>query len=185
MLEFYCNKRFDISFSDFHKLIKLILPTNYESIETRGVYRIDYMPCNIIEVYKKQTEQTSREHIGNIYCWLGQKGLTGLAKDEFSCSLCIEVLKNIKQNPEDYKILNYTIVDENKLIDLLKENYLVYHQLNSHDNTSKYIIKEYNNDECSIEFYFNPDDLRIYGAQSSLMTYVQLSIEKLLNESKE
>ena len=64
-------------------------------------------------------------------------------------------------------------------------NYLVYHQLNSHDNTSKYIIKEYNNDECSIEFYFNPDDLRIYGAQSSLMTYVQLSIEKLLNESKE
>lgn len=181
MQNFFCNKRYDISFTDFSKLIKLILPTDYYLTEARGIYKQDYMPCNIITV-------TNRENLleqYNIYCWLGQKGLTVLAKEEFSCSLCIEVLKNIKQNPEDYKILNYTIVDENKLIDLLKENYLVYHQLNSRDNTSKYIIKEYNNDECSIEFYFNPDDLRIYGAQSSLMTYVQLSIEKLLNESKE
>ena len=77
MLDFYCNKRFDISFSDFHKLIKIILPSDYTSIETRGIYKIDYMPCNIIQLKQEDTV------IANIYCWLGQKGLTVLANNPF------------------------------------------------------------------------------------------------------
>lgn len=186
MLEFYCNKRFDISFSNFHKLIKLILPTNYESIETRGTYRIDYMPCNIIEVYKKQTEQTSREHIGNIYCWLGQKGLTVLSDRAETVSLCIEATKEIKQNPEDYRVLSYPLIDEQSLIDKLSNDdnaLLVYKQLNSSNDTSKYIIKEYNNDEVLLEFYRTPDSVRLSGAITSLFTLVQLAIETILRRT--
>ena len=177
-MNFFCNKRYDISFSDFCKLIKLVLPTNYKSNESRGFYKKDYVPCNILTLINKDDE----EIYYNIYCWLGNKGLTVLADNEFTVSLCIEVLKNVKQNAEDYKILNYALVDENKLIDMLKNDYLIYHQINSNENTSKYIIKEYNNDESLLEFYYNPDMIRLSGAQSSLLTYIQLSIEKLFNE---
>ena len=176
MQSFFCNKRYDISFSDFTKLVKLIIPTNYELLETRGIYKKDYCPCNIIILTNNDTNEQNL-----IYCWLGQKGLTVLANNEFTTSICIEILKNVKQNPEDYKMMSFQCVDEQLLINELKQAYLIYHQINSSNDTSKYIIKEYNNDECSIEFYKNPDELRIYGAQSSLLIFIQLSIEKILN----
>lgn len=182
MLDFYCNKRFDISFSDFHKLLKIVLPSNYKSYETRGTYKIDYMPCNIIEVYEETNNQ--KLHIGNIYCWLGQKGLTILSDKKETVSLCIETTKEIKQNPEDYKVLSYQLVDESKLIDKLmtEQSILIYKQMNSSIDTSKYIIKEYNNDEVLLELYKNPDSTRLSGAITSLFTLVQLSIEQLIKE---
>lgn len=176
MLDFYCNKRFDISFTDLHKLIKLVLPTNYTSEELRGIYRRDYMPCNIISLKNKDTSDTY-----NIYCWLGKNGLTVLADTEIAVSIVTEVLKEVKQNAEDYKMLTFDIVDENELINLLKEDYLIYKQMNSSENTSKYVIREYNNDEILLEFFYNPDFIRLSGAQTSLLTYVQLSINKLLS----
>lgn len=180
MLEFYCNKRFDISFSDFHKLLKVILPTNYKSYETRGTYKIDYMPCNIIEIYEET--ENSKDFIGNIYCWLGQKGLTILSDNPKTVSLCIEVTKELKQNPDDYKILTYPLVDEFKLIDDLSKNQslLVYKQINNSINTSKYIIREFNNDEVLLDFYISPDSIRLSGSVTSLFTLVKLSIEQML-----
>lgn len=171
---FFCNKRYDISFADFSKMVRLILPTNYECCEKRGIYKRDYMPCNIIELKNKSTCETF-----NIYSWLGQKGLTILADTEFATSICIEILSNVKQNPEDYAMLQFDLIDENTLIDEIKSEFLVYHQINSSENTSKYIIKEYNNDECSLEFFYNPDCLRLYGARTSLFVFVQLAIDKL------
>lgn len=183
MQKFYCNKRFDISFSDFHKLVKLILPSTYSSKESRGIYKKDYVPCNILTIVDNSTDYSY-----NIYCWLGKKGLTILADTEFATSICIEVLKEVKQNAEDYRMQSFDIVDEVKLIEQIKQDYLVYHQLNSSYNTSKYIIKEYNNDEVTLEFFYEPekqdaDSVRLQGAMSSLFTYVQLLINKLLNDS--
>lgn len=185
MQNFYCNKRFDISFTDFFKMIKLVLPASYDITESRGFYRQDYMPCNIIEIRQVSDETTTI--IAQIYCWLGQKGLTVLADTELGCSLCIEVLKNVKQNPEDYKVLNFDIIDRQKLIDNdeLKKNYLVYEQINSSENTKKYLIKEYNGDEVQLDFYYDPDYIRLSGAVSSLFTYVQLLIETKLESKSE
>ena len=135
---FFCNKRYDISFADFSKMVKLVLPTNYECCEKRGIYKRDYMPCNIIELKNKSTCETF-----NIYSWLGQKGLTILADTEFATSICIEILSNVKQNPEDYAMLQFDLIDENTLINEIKSEFLVYHQINSSENTSKYIIKEH------------------------------------------
>lgn len=182
MQTFYCNKRFDISFVDFHKMIKLILPSDYRTIETRGFYRQEYQPCNIIEI--KQADET----VANIYCWLGQKGLTVLADTELACSLCIEVLKNVKQNPEDYKVLSFDMISRKKLLidnDELRKNYIMYEQINSSDNTHKYLIKEYNGDEVELAFYYEPDSIRLSGAVSSLFTYVQLLIETNLKSISE
>ena len=179
MLDFYCNKRFDISFSDFHKLIKIILPSDYTSIETRGIYKIDYMPCNIIQLKQEDTV------IANIYCWLGQKGLTVLANNPFAVSLCIEALKEVKQNPEDYRVLSSEMINELETINELSEDksLLIYKQLNSSEKTSKYIIKEYNGDEVLLEFYYDPDTVRLSGAVTSLFTLVQLRIETKIKQS--
>jgi hypothetical protein len=185
---FYCNKRFDISFSDFHKLIKVVLPSDYISKETRGIYKQDYMPCNIIEISMKDTETNrQKEDFENkyyIYCWLGQKGLTILADNALTVSLCIEVLKEVKQNPEDYRMLGYKSIDETTLIDNFSKDYLVYKQLNSSNDCSKYVIKELNGDEVQIDFYYNPDSLRLSGALSSLFSLVQLTIEKYQNKAE-
>lgn len=180
---FYCNKRFDISFSDFHKLIKICLPSNYQSRETRGTYKLEYQPCNIIEIYEPLQNNM---HVANIYSWLGQKGLTILTDNELTVSLCLEALKNVKQNPEDYRTQSFKIIDESKLIDNeeLKENYLIYKQLNSSNDTSKYIIKEYNGDTVQVDFFYNPDSIRLSGAVTSLFTLVQLIIEKYQNKSE-
>ena len=182
MNSFYCNKRFDISFSNFHKLIKICLPTTYITKETRGIYKQDYMPCNIIEIYDSNTNNL----VANIYCWLGQKGLTVLANDELSVSLCIEVLKDIKQNPEEFKILEFKLINSSIILDndMLKTNYLIYKQLNTSDNCEKYVIKEYNGDEVQVDFYYSPDSLKLSGSQSSLFSIVQLIIEKYLNNSE-
>lgn len=183
MLGFYCNKRFDISFSDFHKLIKLILPTNYESRETRGIYKNEYQPCSIIAIRQKNDINSTEQ---NIYCWLGQKGLTVLSDNEFCVSLCLEVLKEVKQNPEDYKVLSYDneIIKEQELIELLSNTYSIYKQTNSSKTTSKYIIRENNNDEVQLDFYYEPFSVRLSGALTSLLTYVQLAIEKIQNKSQ-
>lgn len=179
MLDFYCNKRFDISFEDFHKLIKLVLPSTYGSKETRGIYKVEYQPCNIIELFDKNQNNM---HIACIYCWLGQKGLTVLADTPLTVSLCVEVCKEIKQNPEDWKSLSYPLIDEQLIIDeLLLNNLLIYKQINAKNDTNKLIIKEYNNDECSLEFFKNPDSLRLSGAYTSLLTSIQLIIQKILN----
>lgn len=184
MNDFFCNKRYNIGFSDFYKLIELCKPTNYDIRETRGLYRSDYQPCNIILLNNKDKESIEPEQ--QIYCWLGQKGLTVLANTELTVSLCIEVLKNIQQNPEDYKVLAY---DTDKIkpecieqSEELCKNYLVYKQTNSTDGTIKYLIREYNGDEVQVDFYTNPDTCRISGAVSSLFTFVQILIEKYLNE---
>lgn len=179
MQDFYCNKRFDISFTDFHKLVKLVLPTNYSSKETRGIYKRDYMPCNIIELTNDK-----QEFIANIYCWLGQRGLTVLTDTQFSTSICLEVLKEVKQNPEDFKSLSFNIIDESKFIEILSKEYLIYKQTNSSNHTSKYIIKEYNGDEVQVDFFYEPDSLRVAGAATSLLTYILLSIDKLKNSSE-
>lgn len=183
MTNFFCNKRYDISFSDFYKLITLCLPNNYEIRETRGLYKSDYQPCNIIAIKQKNNIEIPEEQI---YCWLGQKGLTVLANTELTVSLCAEVLKNVKQNPEDYKVLTFNIIDKQQLLnntDLLKD-YIIYEQINSSDNTHKYLIKEYNGDEVQLDFYYEPDSIRLSGAVSSLFIFVQLLIEKLSNISE-
>lgn len=179
MIDFYCNKRFDISFSDFHRLIRVILPSELTSKETRGIYKRDYMPCNIIEL-----TNVSNEHVGNIYCWLGQKGLTVLADNALTVSLCLEATKEIKQNPEDFKVLSYQTIDETKLTNKLmtEQTIRLYKQLNASEKTSKYIIKENNGDEVLLDFYYDPDSVRLSGAITSLFTLVQLSIENLLNQ---
>lgn len=191
MTSFFCNKRYDISFIDFYKLIKLCLPSNYEARDTRGLYKSEYQPCNIIAI-KDTSNLTKQEE--QIYCWLGQKGLTVLADTELTVSLCIEVLKNVQQNPDDYKVLNYTLIDFKTNIDKLlpimtnKElihSYLVYKLTNNTNDTDKYLIREYNGDEVEISFYRNPESLRISGAITSLFTFVQLLIEKNLSDKSE
>lgn len=179
MNQFYCNKRFDISFSDFHKLVKICLPTNYESRETRGLYKSEYQPCNIIAI--KQKDDVIEQCI---YCWLGQKGLTVLADNELTSSICAEALKHVKQNPEEFKMLSYNKVDKNKLLDQLYNDYLVYRQLNNKQNIDTYIIREYNGDEVIIELYDNHDITRLSGGLSSLFTIVQMAIEKLQNKAE-
>lgn len=181
MKDFYCNKRFDISFSDFHKLIKVCLPSNYQSRETRGIYKREYQPCNIIEIYEPLQNNM---HVANIYCWLGQKGLTVLTDSAISASLCIETLKNVKQNAEDYKILTFDMIDVEEFKQMFLKDYLLYVQLNSSEKTKKFVIKEYNGDEVQVDFYYDPDMVRLSGATTSLFTLVQLSIEKLLNNLK-
>lgn len=194
MNSFFCNKRYDISFIDFYKLIKLCLPSNYEAKDTRGLYKSDYQPCNIIAIRDISTIDKPEEQI---YCWLGQKGLTVLADTELTVSLCIEVLKNVQQNPEDYRVLSYSLADYNKTIDdfLLTEsesfykntelvnNYLIYKLINN--DTNKFLIREYNGDEVEVSFYKDPDSIRLSGAITSLFTYVQLLIEKYLNDKSE
>lgn len=184
MTNFFCNKRYDISFEEFYKLIKLCKPTNFDMRETRGLYRSDFQPCNIIAL-KSNNPQDIDTPEQCIYCWLGQKGLTVLADTELTVSLCIEVLKNIQQNPEDYKILAYEtdkITSETfETDDNLTSNYLVYRQTNSSDDTKKYLVREYNGDEVQVDFYSNPSTIRISGAVSSLLTFVQLLIEKYIN----
>lgn len=186
MNDFFCNKRYDISFLDFYRMIKLCLPSNYEARDTRGLYKSDYQPCNIIAIKQKDCIDKPEEQI---YCWLGQKGLTVLADTTLTVSLCIEVLKNVQQNPDDYKVLSY---DTDKLKpDCIETNedlyksYLVYKQINANDNTTKYLIREYNGDEVQIDFFSNPDSLRLSGAITSLFTYVQLLIEKNLEKFSE
>lgn len=184
MTNFFCNKRYDISFSDFYKLINLCLPNNYEIRETRGLYKSDYQPCNIIAIKQKNNIEIPEEQI---YCWLGQKGLTVLANTELTVSLCTEVLKNVKQNPEDYRVLTFDMISRKRLLidnDELKKNYIIYEQINSSDNTNKYLIKEYNGDEVQLDFYYDPDYIRLSGAISSLFTFVQLLIEKYSNKSE-
>lgn len=190
MNSFFCNKRYDISFLDFYKLIKLCLPSNYEARDTRGLYKSDYQPCNIIAIKTKDNLDKPEEQI---YCWLGQKGLTVLADTELTVSLCIEVLKNVQQNPDDYKVLNFDFTEHNIDIEqflqdnpIIKEpelvkNYLIYRLTNNQDNTDKFLIREYNGDEVEVNFYRNPDSLRLSGAITSLFTYVQLLIEKSLD----
>ena len=68
MMNFFCNKRYDISFSDFYKLVALCLPNNYEMRETRGLYKSEYQPCNIIAIKQKNNIEKPEEQI---YCWLG------------------------------------------------------------------------------------------------------------------
>lgn len=183
MQNFYCNKRFDISFSDLHRLVKLCLPTDYESRETRGMYKREYQPCNIIAI-KQKNMIDSPEY--NIYCWLGQKGLTVLADSEFAVSICLEVLQEVKQNAEDYKVFSFekssktieqaiiqSIIDEKTI--------LVYEQVNSSNNTSKYIVKEYNGDEVALDFFYEPNCIRLSGAVTSLLTLTKLIIEKQIN----
>lgn len=181
MQNFYCNKRFDISFEDFHKLIKLVLPTDYVSNESRGIYKKEYQPCNIIDIYHKYDINIAHSFI---YCWLGRRGLTVLADTSLAASICLEVCKEIKQNAEDWKMLSYPLIDEDELINsLASKNLLLYKLLNTQNNTSKWIIKEYNNDECTLEFFKNPDSLRVSGAFTSLLSLVQISINKILNNS--
>lgn len=183
MQNFYCNKRYDISFSDFHKLIRICLPSNLMTRETRGIYKKEYTPCNIIEIY----DNTKVQHVANIYSWLGAKGLTVLADTELAVSLCLEVLKEVKQNPEDYKVLSLSMIDESILVnhEELKKDCMIYKQVNSSDNTSKYIIREYNGDEVLVDFYYNPDAVRLSGSVTSLLTTVQLIIEKASNTKSE
>lgn len=190
----FCNKRYDISFIDFYKFIKLCLPNDYIAKDSRGIYRTDYQPCNIITIENRTNPEINKEYI---YCWLGQKGLTVLANTELAMSLCLEVLKNVKQNPEDYKVLNYTLsnydidIDEffnnNPIVQEqdLKNNYLIYQMTNNRDNTNKFLIREYNGDEVEMNLYRNPDSLRLSGAITSLFTYVQLIIERNLNSKSE
>lgn len=184
MQNFYCNKRYDISFSDFHKLIRICLPSNLTTRETRGIYKKEYTPCNIIEIYEPLQNNM---HVANIYSWLGAKGLTVLADTELAVSLCLEVLKEVKQNPEDYKVLSLSMIDESILInhEELKKDCMIYKQVNSSDNTSKYIIREYNGDEVLVDFYYNPDAVRLSGSVTSLLTTVQLIIEKASNAKSE
>lgn len=189
-IDFYCNKRFDISFSDFHRLIKLILPTDYFSEETRGIYKRDYQPCNIIELYQRGSDLAGK--VANIYCWLGQKGLTVLADNAIGASICLEVLKNVKQNPEDFRMLSYTyctdsqdyIDKENQIINAIAsdKSILIYKQIYDNAEIHKYIIREYNGDEVQLDFHYEQKTLRLSGAVTSLFTLVQLSIAKHLND---
>lgn len=179
MIDFFCAKRFDISFSELHKLIKLVLPSDYTTKETIGIYKNEYQPCSIIEVYS--TIEQSEKFIGGIYCWLGRRGLTVLSNTEFTVNLCTNVLKEVKQNAEDYKILSYPLLDEQTVISALDKSFMIYHQLNSSENTQRYIIRESNNDEVVIEFFKQPDSMRVSGDMNSLLTYITLTIDKLLS----
>lgn len=193
MNSFFCNKRYDISFSDFYKLIKLILPTEYRAKDSRGLYRTEYQPCSIITIEKIDNPDFNEQ----IFCWLGQKGLTVLANTELTVSLCIEVLKNVKQNPEDYKVVNFQLTNYETDMDLISlsksiiehneisKNYLVYKQINNQDNIDKYLISEYNGDEVEICLYHDSDSIRLSGAITSLFTYVLLLIKKNLNIKSE
>ena len=58
---------------------------------------------------------------------------------------------------------------------------MIYHQLNSSENAQRYIIRESNNDEVVIEFFKQPDSMRVSGDMNSLLTYVTLTIDKLLS----
>lgn len=187
MKDFFCSKRYDINFSDLHKLIKLILPETYITKNTRGIYKNEYQPCNIIEIYKQLNNSDDTEYTGSIYCWLGRRGLTVLTNTEFTVSLCIEVLKEVKQNAEDYKVLSYDHIDEDELCSALSKadvTFRLYKQMNASEDTSRLIIKEYTNDEVLLEFFKNPDLLRVSGDTTSLLSYVVLTIEKLLNETR-
>lgn len=181
MIDFFCAKRFDISFSDLHKLIKLILPSDYITKETVGLYKNEYQPCSIIEVYQVDSTQQTNLLIGSIYCWLGRRGLTVLTNTEFTVNLCTNVLKEVKQNSEDYKVLSFPLLDEQTFIDALDKSYMIYKQLNSSEQTERYIIRESNNDEVIAEFFRQPDSLRVSGNMTSLLTYITLTIDKLLH----
>lgn len=190
-IDFYCNKRFDISFSDFHKLIKLVLPTDYFSQENRGVYKKEYHPCNIIEIFQKSSDLAGK--VASIYCWLGQKGLTVLSDNSIGASFCLEVLKEVKQNPEEFRMLSYQFAtkeqdwvdQENKFIASIRsiDSILVYRQIDDGAEVQKYIIREYNGDEVQLDFYPESLTMRLSGAVTSLFTLVQLSITKNLDEN--
>ena len=61
----------------------------------------------------------------------------------------------------------------------------MYKQINSTEDTEKLIVREFNGDEVAIDFYHNPDDLRVSGAESSLFTLIKLIIVKHLNNSED
>ena len=77
------------------------------------------------------------------------------------------------------------MINELETINELSEDksLLIYKQLNSSEKTSKYIIKEYNGDEVLLEFYYDPDTVRLSGAVTSLFTLVQLRIETKIKQS--
>ena len=187
-LNFFCNKRYDISFSDFHKLIQLILPTTIISRETRGIYRQEYQPCNIIELYNKtdlQQPYASDQYIASIYSWLGRRGLTVLADTSLTTSLCREVLKEVKQNPEDFATYSFPLLDELQLISTIDNQYRIFKQVNTSDDISKYIIKEYVGDEANLEFFKNSNTTRLYGDTSSLLSYMLLLINSFMKNNSE
>lgn len=179
MYDFFCNKRYDISFSDFHKLIKLVLPTNYVSRESRGFYKKDYVPCNIIAI--KPNDDISNEL--NIYCWLGSKGLTVLADDELTSQICFEVLKNVKQNPEEHKsdVLMFDEFSCEQMIELIepKEQYSIFEQKNYYDGLIKYLIKETNGDEVELVIDTIRKSITLSGSNTSLYTFIYIIIDKL------
>lgn len=185
---FFCKKRYDISFSDFYKLIQVVLPTNLIVRETRGIYRQEYQPCNIIELYNKTDlpqPYTSEQYIASIYSWLGRRGLTVLADTYITTSLCKEVLKEVKQNPEDFATYSFPLLDENKLISQIDSQYRIFKQLNTSDGINKYIIKEYVGDEVNLEFFEESNTTRLYGDTSSLLNYVLLLINNFMKNKSE
>ena len=186
MYEFFCNKRYDISFSDFHKMIKLVLPSNYTSRETRGFYRKDYVPCNIIAI-RQLNDDTMKEQ--NIYCWLGAKGLTILADTELTAQISFEVLKNVKQNPEEYKTndFNFSTFNTNEFIELIKPDlqYSTYEQKNYYEGFQKFLVKETNGDEVEIIIDNKRHKISLSGSYTSLYTFILMIIEKILRSTQE
>lgn len=184
---FFCNKRYDISFQDFYKLIQLILPSTITSREIRGIYKKEYQPCNVIELFNKtddiQQTYSSTNYIASIYSWLGKRGLTVLADTDLTISLCREVLKEIKQNAEDYATYVFPLLDEQTIISSIDAQYRIFKQLNTLEGITKYIIKEYIGDEVNIEFYSKQNLTKLHGDTTSLMTYMTLLISKIIEQS--
>ena len=181
MYDFFCSKRYDISFQDFHKLIQLVLPTNYQSREFRGFYRKDYMPCNIIGI-KQIDESFDNEQC--IFCWLGQKGLTVLADKSLTSQICFEVLKNVKQNPEESRNNSFLFNEFNEelFISMIKPSaqYAVFKQMNYYDNLSKFIVREANSDEVEILIDWLRNKITLNGTNCSLYTLIFMIVDKLI-----
>lgn len=193
MYNFFCNKRYDVSFSDFHKMIKLVLPTGYASRETRGFYRKDYMPCNIIAIRKEDDsfiDETNKLNELNIYCWLGAKGLTVLADNELTAQISFEVLKNIKQNPEEQRndtFLYTNDFEEDTFISMIKPNiqYSVFKQMNYFEDRLKFLIKEANSDELEVIVDTIRKTISLSGAYTSLYTFIYMIIDKITRSTQE
>lgn len=189
MIDFLCQKRFDITFKDFCKLVQTVIPSNYQTRETTGIYKSEYQPCSILEIYLKTTELPEANYIpanyiASIFCWNGKRGLTVLADNSLTINLSLQVLKNVKQNAEEFVTYTFDLLDEQAILSAIDEQYLIYSQLRTHDSIHKYIIREYVGDEVYLEFYTKDNTTKLYGDTTSLMTYMSLLINKFLVNSK-